>query len=285
MKKIILVLKSLIILFIIFSCSTPGSEDSSEEKESGKKNIREIVKNIEITPDSIDANGTMNIKIFLKDDSPEISYICIYLYSPRELINKEGIVLWESLSFDDTEGCYKGTINVNNYHESGIWRIGEIWIEDINDNDYTYEINSKFTKVFYTLSRNSEDQYKITNVQIKELTVSNTTPDLDFPELVSYFMDPGIINGNGIAAITIKAKDKNGGTGIRDVYAGISIDYLNGSQSILTSGSYDIATDSYICNINLVNSDKTGTWQIDEIQLRDYAGNETSYNMIVIKQW
>ncbi len=277
MKKIIIILESLLILLLIFSCSTPASGGLSEEKDSNKKNIREIVKNIEISPESIDSNETINIKVFLKNDSPEINYICIYLYSPRELLNNEGVVLWETLSYDDAEDCFKGTITINNYHETGTWKIGEIWIEDINDNDYTYEIISKYTKVFYTLSQNSEDQYKITNIQIKELAVSNTTPDLDFPELDSYSMEPGTINESGIVTITIKAIDNIGGTGIYDVYAGIVIDYMNGSQSILTSGSYDIVTNSYICNITLENNDKKGTWYIDEIQLRDYAGNETSY--------
>lgn len=82
MKKIIIILESLLILLLIFSCSTPASGGLSEEKDSNKKNIREIVKNIEISPESIDANETINIKVFLKNDSPEINYICIYLYSP-----------------------------------------------------------------------------------------------------------------------------------------------------------------------------------------------------------
>lgn len=277
MKKIILILESILILFLIFSCSTPGSGSSSGEKDSSKKNIREIVKNIEIAPDSIDTNGIINIKVFLKDDSPEINYICVYLYSPRELTNNEGVVLWESLSYDDVEGCFIGTININNYHESGIWKIGEVWIEDKDGNDYKYEIESSYSNDFYTLSRNLNDQYKLTNLQIKELGVTNTTPDLDFPELNSYLLEPGIINGNGIVTITIKTKDNIGGTGISDVYAGIKIKYKDGSQSILTSGSYDIAIDSYICNITLRNSDQKGTWYIDEIELRDYAGNKISY--------
>lgn len=278
MKKLIIIFESILVLFLIFSCSTPGSEGSYGEKESSKKNIREIVKKAEITPLKIDANGTVNIKVFLKEDFPEINYICIYLYSPRELINNEGIVLWESLNYDDAEKCFIGTINIDNYHESGIWKIGGIWIEDINNNGYSYEINSLISPEFYILRHNSEDQYKLTDLQIKELNVVNTKPDLEFPVMLGdYSIKPDKIEGSGIATIIIKAKDNEGGSGIIDVYAGIKTENRDGSQSIQTSGFYDHDKGLYICNINLENSDQKGDWYIDEIELRDYAGNEITY--------
>ncbi len=280
MKNILLLILTVFII-AIFSCSFGGGSSSGGGGNTGNPPetsdmLPAVIDRMELDTTNINTNGTINIKVFIKDGYDNIDYVNVYLFSPRQLINNEGVRLWEWLDYDVAEDCFKGSIELNTFHESGSWKIGEISVQDTDDKSCCYYIDSTLSNDYYSLSEYYGDPGdEVTEIEIIDVTVNNTTPDLDFPVMTAYTISPPEVNDNETVTITVDVSDA-GGSGIDVVYVGISIEFPNGSHST-SSGCTDIGGGKFRYTNVMESSDEDGTWHIDDIEIRDNAGNITTY--------
>ena len=288
MKKILLLILSVLII-AIFTCSlggesssgggggsTSSSSSSSSSTSSSDDMLSAVLDRIELDPTSIDNNGRINIKAFIKDGYDNIDYVNVYFFSPRQLTNNEGVRLWDWLDYDSVEDCFEGYIDIENYHEFGTWKIGEISIQDTDNKSCCYFIEPSMSNDHYSLSEYYGDPgEEVAEIEIIEVAVSNTTPDLDFPVMTGYTISPATVTDGETVNITVTITD-TGGSGINGMYGGIRIDYFNGSKSSSTSGT-DIGGGQYQCSIVMDSWYNDGIWYIDDIEIRDNADNITTY--------
>ena len=279
MKNSILIILSIFII-VVFSCPADGGSSSGggggADDTASDEMLPAVIERIELDTISIDSSGTINIKVFIKDGYNNIDYVNVYLFSPRQLINREGVRLWDWLDYNTGEDCFEGSIDIENYHESGTWKIGEISVQDSDDHNCCYFIESSMSNTHYSLSEYYGDPVEeVTEIEIMEVNVTNTTPDLDFPEMTNYTISPFTVTDGDIVNVTIFVTDA-GGSGIDDIYGGIGIDYPNGSKSSSKSGTH-ISGGQYQCSFNIDSWYNNGTWYIDDIEIKDNAGNKTTY--------
>lgn len=256
-------------LILIFSCIVPSTPVKEEDPEST------ILESIELLPSTIDGSGDVTIKIKLKNDM-SADFFVVELYSPTRMNSWGGAVLYTSLTYNSASGCYEDTLRIENYHESGIWKIGEIYIE-IGSEDYEYDIESDVSTTYYSVYDEDEWEYKKTDFPIdNQVNVINTNHDDINPTLVSIIdVTPDVINGSGLVSIIIDITD-DGGSGLDVCWGGLSYFSQNSAHTTSTAFSYNGGTGYYELSISLDNDDENGTWYV-HIGLEDNAGNTTEY--------
>ncbi|OHE57346.1 MAG: hypothetical protein A2Z47_06155 [Thermodesulfovibrio sp. RBG_19FT_COMBO_42_12] len=108
-----------------------------------------VLTSVTVTPATITGSGTVTIKVGLTESGSGVGYSYVSLYSPTKLSGGSGTELSESLTYNSTSGLYEGTVNIQNYHESGVWKVGYLYLSDLAGNTENYSITSSVSTVNY----------------------------------------------------------------------------------------------------------------------------------------
>ena len=135
------------------------------------------------------------------------------------------------------------------------------------------------SNIYYSLSEDYGDPgEEVTEIEIIEVTVSNTTPDLDFPVMTNYTLTPSTVTDGDTVTITVDVSDAGVTSGIGEVYAGVSLELPSDDSLGALTSCIDIGGGLYQGTFFMDNFYENGTWCVDEIEIRDNAGNITTYD-------
>ncbi|MDY6934127.1 MAG: hypothetical protein SVZ03_07880 [Spirochaetota bacterium] len=227
--------------------------------------------------------------------------ICAYLFSPESYrYNRarfdKGQVIELNLNRKDGTDIWEGTTALQDFCESGTWKMGMIQIDGIINNikrliGYTMEHKGIIDNTYWynDWSEEEEDIELKTEVPVPEFTFHSSDPDTSGPELLLIEVDKSAENSVKIS-VTI---ENIGSSGHRmddftmnrypvemylhphnNVYYNIDNAYLLEFRDISYSDD-NYAT--YTSTIHYSDLPEHGLWDIKAVQLIDQAGNISYY--------
>jgi hypothetical protein len=220
------------------------------------------LKTVTVDKTAATAGEVVNITIEAEDDFSGITTF----HDERgntavSYLSPSGKEKWVELRIE--EGKLVGSINIGQYSESGIWRIGNIFIVDKAGN-YASIGNSQAPEGWGEVKR---------DLSSGNFTVSGTTNDIEAPLLKNVAVDKSNAVAWDTVSITVEAEDAVSGLAARVDGAGESyIRYITetGNEKQINLSVVDGKLTAKI----YVNEYTTpGAWKVKELYLMDKAGN------------
>jgi hypothetical protein len=235
-----------------------------------------VLTSVAITPTSIASPypKTVTIKTGVTDTGSGVSSVSAYLGSPS-YTSGEGAELYVSLTYNSASQLYEGTVNIQNYHESGVWKVEYIYTYDNAGNYRYYSINSPSDT---TYSYYNGTVWVDSGIAIQHVTVSTTAPDSTPPVITtSVTVAPATIT-SGTVTITIGGVT-DGGSGVSSVQAGLfSPAQLSSKSGVELFSSMTLSTSGkYEGTVSLQSNYESGDWKVGYIYTQDLAGNHRRY--------
>ncbi len=222
--------------------------------------------------------ATVTLQANYTEVGSAFSSATIYLCSPTYLATGRG----QRLSASATNmGTYiQGTVTLQNYHESGAWKICEISIRDTASNHSTYFYNNTVTKQNFTyftgtgtpldtglafqgsvsVTSGTSDTTAPVFTSLNNISVSSVSA---FPATINVSLNFSETGGSGLAGGSVTLCGPNS----------LTNGYNKGGRVTGTLNSSGQTSSA----ITLENYHEPGTWKICAIDLRDTAGNTNSY--------
>jgi hypothetical protein len=222
----------LILQFIPYSCyvqtgiktnDNTTTETKSNPYQDGR--ILKILESIETGLNDPSNNpGPVKIRIKLSKAYDEIDWFRVIIYSPTKINNNSGVSFTIYLDYNDVSGFFEGAFNFQNYHDIGIWKIGEIYIGDNDNNRWKYSMDEKnktYYKIDYYDDYNMMDYTDIiTDFLIDNgVNIVSNNSDTICPIINSIELTPNAIGGKGL--VTIKINVIENGSGVNNCSGGI----------------------------------------------------------------
>lgn len=231
-------------------------DDKSEVAESEStvqaKSISSVINSMSVDRKSVTNGETVTITLRMNEG---YTAKWIYLYKP---ITKNEVTIWLK---ETEEGIYKGTFEVNDQTESGVWQVDYLTYTDGNT-DYMYLYNS----ITYTGT-----MYDVIDFTDLEFEVTGTNADTIPPTLVDYSIDNNYVSAGDKVKISVTIEEDNPKSIIHICYSSPSKKHENIflnriSDSLTYEGYFEINQDT-----------ESGKWIPYYIYASDTNGNSKSY--------
>ena len=231
-------------------------DDKSEVEESEStvqaKSISSVINSMSVDRKSVTNGETVTITLRMNEGYTAKR---IYLYKP---ITKNEVTIWLK---ETEEGIYKGTFEVNDQTESGVWQVDYLTYTDGNT-DYMYLYNS----ITYTGT-----MYDVIDFTDLEFEVTGTNADTIPPTLVDYSIDNNYVSAGDKVKISVTIEEDNPESIIHICYSSPSKKHENIflnriSDSLTYEGYFEINQDT-----------ESGKWIPYYIYASDTNGNSKSY--------
>lgn len=213
-----------------------------------------MVDSITVDKSTAKVNEYVVITVNMADSLSGINYVCLNYRLPSGA-NK-------CVDLDEQDGNYVGYLDIDQYDESGSYKVDNVQIFDSLGNP-VYVYNSEL----YT-----DTSLNLQNLSAGDLEVTGTTPDIEAPKLNSVIVDEHNASVGDIVTISIDASDDVSGISYFDAnyrlpsgaIKNIEFSYINGR---------------YIGTIDIGKYNELGIYKLNRIAINDCAGNETEiYN-------
>jgi hypothetical protein len=235
---------------------------------------------VDFSPSSLSGSGTVTIAVGLTDSGSGVSMTNAYLYSPTKLQNNStGGQIYIPLSYNSTTQLWEGNANLENYHESGTWKVGHIYTYDNAGNYEYYQIDSSTSTINY--SYHDGVNFIDSGVSIAGMELSGTSGDIQPPILTSVAVSPSSLSGSGTVTIAVGLTDSGSGVSTTYAYLYSPTKLQNNSSGvqIYVSLSYNSTTQLWEGTATLENHHESGTWKVGHIYTYDNAGNNEYYQI------
>jgi|GEM_PF-741863 len=235
---------------------------------------------ITATPNSVNTYpATVTIRVNFSETGSGYQFGSASLCSPTRLTTGLGGSQISLSSLTSGAGYFQGTVNLQNYHEAGTWKVCSVYLADLAGNATNYYFSTYTSLVNYAVLTGSG--FMDTGIPLGgAVAVSGTTQDVTAPQITSITATPNSVNAYP-ATVTIRVNYAETGSGYQlgSIWL-CSPTFLatgtGGSQiylSSLTSGAgYFQGT------VTLQNYHETGTWKVCSASVWDLAGNSASYS-------
>ncbi|MCP4695553.1 MAG: hypothetical protein GY862_01705 [Gammaproteobacteria bacterium] len=205
--------------------------------------------NIEITPDSVEANQDVQISVHATDDLSGIDKVVAFVTNP----NGDGERSVTPMTFDAATQRYVRTFHVPDLAPSGEWRVSQIQLYDNAWNQVSFNHEQEINATF---------------------SVGCPQPPCDTgrPVLHSIEITPDTVNDGESVTVSVHATDDL--SGIESVVLFVTMPSGDGERSA-PQLYFDEQTQRYTRTFTVPQFGQSGEWHISQIQIKDKASNET----------
>ncbi len=266
-------------LLVICSKFITACNDSDSSKNVADITPPKLI-GVEIIPNKIVSSGEFTVKVKAEDDISGVNKAVASIFSPDSENGgfDSSISLTMVLHYNEKSELWEGTKKIENYYESGKWVVWSISLGDNAGNDAYYHY-SKDNKTHYVLRKTYREDVE-SGVELAYLSVSNTNPDTNPPEIINIILVPKVIDGYG--KLVAKAIVSEQETDVRY----ISLRFYNSSTSDVSDTTnkailmllYRNPKTGIWEGLKQINPHtESGVWKTKYIIIRDLAGNERKY--------
>ncbi len=137
-------------------------------KDTYFDNTPPTLMSININPRKIKNKGKINIEAIAKEKGSIVRGIVINFYSPSKLKygREKGVEVYGYLDFNYKREKWEGFIEIESYHEKGVWKAGSINVYDYAENRTTYRIDYPNNDEYYKTFNNLDNKRTISNIKI-----------------------------------------------------------------------------------------------------------------------
>ena len=202
------------------------------------------LKSVEVDKKEATLGDTVTVKVTAEDKESGIKSVWLDYRSPVT-----GKTQFVSLRYNAQSGKYEGTINIDEYSESGEWTINDLYIADNAGNSNYITSDEKFSGGSFT--------------------VTGTNADITSPILKSVEVDKKEATLGDTVTVKVTAEDKE--SGIKSVW----LDYRSPvtGKTQFVSLVYNAQSGKYEGTISIDQYSESGEWTINDLYIADSAGN------------
>lgn len=240
------------------------------------------ISSISVTPASTSTYpATVTVRINYTETQSGYNYASFQLCSPSRLVSYSAGSLITSGSMTNHGTYVEGSVTIQNYHESGAWKVCQVNMQDNAGNSIGLSYASSVSTTNFTrfVNGNSIDS----GVAIGSgVNVTGTSHDVTAPEITSITVTP-TATSTYPANVTVRIYFTETGSGY--YYASFQlcsptrlITYSAGtslmSGSMTNQGAYVEGT------VSLQSFHETGIWKVCQVNVQDLAGNSTGLSLV-----
>ncbi|MCP3761227.1 Ig-like domain-containing protein, partial [Domibacillus sp. A3M-37] len=214
-----------------------------------------VLNSITISTSQVSGPGTVKLIADASDDDTGVSGVNVQYLKPS------GMYEYAYLYFNSTSGKYEGSLNIDQYNESGDWKLNRVYVGDKAKNS-TYIYDS-------VLNPNSSEKQDFSNYKIH---VEGITPDFIAPSLGDLALTL-VQNTNNTALIKLFAE-------FNDELSGVSPNFLYAVYAKPSGKTINVifnrngTTGKYEASIPIDRYDELGTWKLRYIHVEDNKRND-----------
>jgi hypothetical protein len=137
-------------------------------KDTFFDNTPPTLMSISLNPRKIKNRGKINIEARAKEKGSTVRGIVVTFYSPSKLKygREKGVEVYGYLDFNYKREIWEGFIEIESYHEKGIWKAGSINVYDDAENRTIYRIDYPSNDEYYKTFNNLDNKRAISNIKI-----------------------------------------------------------------------------------------------------------------------